>query len=591
MSYQINQPGPDTVGVHSVPLQQFSSGEEEEELLASLELFDFSIPLPEKMDHVLRLYYNNCNGVEINSTIEKYLKQKRDKKVFQYLVDLKTPTKLDSLIRQLKIWSVDIVNLSELCVAWEDPVPRKTIQQITKQYDPTGCLTVASSRIKVGSYCKPGGTGILALDNCNGRIIDRGVDPWGMGRWSYIILGGKNGRKLLLLTGYRTGQRNGNIGQKTAWIQQTTMLMEKKRDQQPHEAFLVDLAQWLCEVRTDGLEVMICVDANEQWTPTSGIKLFADNLDLVNINQELNLSDTHPNIVNHTRSTTIDYCLCSAGVLEHITYAASTPFDLEVLGDHRGFVLDVDIAQLFGVSSVEEESTRRKLTLSNPTAVEKYLQEVEEKFTQQNIYNRCSKLLQRVARGDTDLAGIMQKYESIDTEVYRICLKAEKGCRPTWSGNCEWSPKLATAIKTLTYWRYRMKHQQRTVVSRRLEEELNINYTPLSVSVLNQMVASSREILTDIQKTDRECRQDHLELLAQKYALQHNRTSQQAIIDLLSHEESRATFKELRKTLKPSVSGKLTALWISYDEWGNYTKDNATKQVLTGKDDIHDALL
>ena len=61
------------------------ASEEAVELQASLELFDFSLPLPEKGEDVLRIYYNNCKGIEINSTIEAFLKQQKEKKNFNIL--------------------------------------------------------------------------------------------------------------------------------------------------------------------------------------------------------------------------------------------------------------------------------------------------------------------------------------------------------------------------------------------------------------------------------------------------------------------------------------------------------------------------
>ena len=563
----------------------------EEELSHSLAIFDFSAPLVEKTKDTLRLFYNNCNGVEINQVIESLLQQERDKKKFNYLQDIEIPTKLDGLLRQMKAWSVDIVSLSEFCVAWEDHVPRRAVQRLTQKYEANGCWTVSSSNIKVGSYYKPGGTGTLAMDNCNGKIKERGSDPWGMGRWSYILLSGKSNRNLLVITGYRTGNRSGEIGQKTAWMQQQTMLINKKRTEPPHAAFLLDLTKWIQELPHMEVEIMLCLDANEQWGPKAEIRNFADNLNLINVNQVMDFSSTHPNLANSTRSTTIDYCLCSEGLLDYIGYASLVPYDLEVLGDHRGFVVDINARKFFGDNEMDNSISKRKLIMSNPKAVEAYLQIVDDKFTKQNIYDRCKQLIQRVNKGDTDIANIMLKYERLDREIHGICTKAEKGCRPAWAGSFEWSPKLVYAIKTLTYWRHRMKYKDRTVVAKQLEKELNLIYQPLSQEVIQQMVTTSRQLLSDIQQTSREHRQEHLEALAENYASQHNMTSQQAVIDLMSHEDSRSTFEMLRQRLKPMTRRQLKTLWIARDEEGNYIKDITSKTVLTDKDDIHEALL
>ena len=52
----------------------------EQDLDDSLELFDFTYPLPEKQEGILRIFYNNCNGLEINRTIGEFIKQKKREK-------------------------------------------------------------------------------------------------------------------------------------------------------------------------------------------------------------------------------------------------------------------------------------------------------------------------------------------------------------------------------------------------------------------------------------------------------------------------------------------------------------------------------
>ena len=79
------------------------SQQTEESLQQCLTLFDFSIPLREKNKGEWRLFYNNCNGLEVNAMISTYIKQKKDKWKYNYLIDNEAPTKLDSLLRQMKI--------------------------------------------------------------------------------------------------------------------------------------------------------------------------------------------------------------------------------------------------------------------------------------------------------------------------------------------------------------------------------------------------------------------------------------------------------------------------------------------------------
>jgi len=255
-----------------------------------LELFSFSSPLPTKTSGILRIFYNNCNGIEIGNTIGAFLKQKKEKKKYDYIQDTQTPTKLDGILRQMKMWDVDVTTLAEFGVAWEDNVPRRVVKQITQRYEYNASWTVSSSVINLGSYLKPGGTGTLVMGQTTGRIIDRGTDPWKMGRWSYTLLKGPTTEKsLLIIAGYKAGKRTSPGGFRTAWSQQNTMLLQADRQESPHEAFLVDLQQWLQQYRKESMEILLCLDANEQWGKSAAITKFATAFELRNINREMNL--------------------------------------------------------------------------------------------------------------------------------------------------------------------------------------------------------------------------------------------------------------------------------------------------------------
>ena len=241
-----------------------SSNRFEEELENCLALFDFPTELPEKQPKKMRIFYNNCNGLEINKAITTVIQGKTEKETYSYIKDIEAPTKIDSLVRQMKVWNVDVVNLSETCVAWEDNSPRRTIKHITKKYDTTSCWTVSSSSIPVGNFLKPGGTGILTMNEFPGRLTERGTDPWKMGRWSYVTLSGKEGcSNLTIVTGYRVGKRSSTPGSSTAWTQQRTLLCTNIRTEEPHQAFLTDLKKWLNNPKFTDNEILLMLDVNE----------------------------------------------------------------------------------------------------------------------------------------------------------------------------------------------------------------------------------------------------------------------------------------------------------------------------------------
>ena len=169
-------------------------------------------------------------------------------------------------------------------------------------------------------------------------------------------------------------------------------------------------------------------------------------------------------------------------------------------GDHRGMVIDIDISTLLGKREIEHGFSSRKLTVPNPSALEKYLGTVKTKFEKQKIFKRAKKLLERVKIGHTDMRNIKLKYKQLDADVFGICTNAEKNCRKTLSGTYEWSPKLNHGIQTITYWRHRQKNKYETTLLRKMREDLDIEYLPLTRDEIQTKIKESREALNDIQK-------------------------------------------------------------------------------------------
>ncbi len=68
---------------------------------------------------------------------------------------------------------------------------------------------------------QPGGTVTIAVNHWTSRVIDSGEDPYGLGRWSYLVLRGKGGIKVLIVTAYRVcKQAVQSAGYKTSTAQQ-----------------------------------------------------------------------------------------------------------------------------------------------------------------------------------------------------------------------------------------------------------------------------------------------------------------------------------------------------------------------------------
>ncbi len=567
----------------------------ETDLDEELQIFDFThFPLPNREGSSLRIFYNNINGLEINSAIASSINNRKQKVRKQYLADVETHTKVEAMLKQMYTWDVNITALSEPCIEWRDSLPRKIVRDIGKKQDRLGHWTVATSKSQIGSFVKPGGALIYNDGTWSGRLIENGSDPWGYGRWAYKRFQGKRGNSLLVVSAYRVSKGIRNGGPSTAWHQQKVLMAQENRIEDPADIFITDLESWLGEKMTDNTEVVLFVDANEQWHPRASIKRMSDRLLLYNLNVERDLQfpATHPCLHNPERNTTIDFCLCTTGVLQHITYATMAPYDLACLGDHRGILIDIDTKSLFGISNNEHNtSMNRKLVTKDPIVTKRYLRYVEERFDEQRIVSRVTNLYQDWTQKKCSLWDVQQTYEILDREIYYICRKGEKKCRPTRSGNRAWSPALIHAIQTLSYWKARKRYQQENALIRKLGRDTNIAFCYHTEEEIDGYINHSRHALADTKTNAIKYRQQHLETLAESYAASNNLTKANAIQELLSHESVKHTFEVLKEKLKPRNRGQIGKIWIAVDDNGNYTKDHQHKQVLEDEKSIHTQLL
>ena len=94
-----------------------NDSDKDKDLDNELKIFDFShYPVPAKTAGVVRIFYNNINGLEINAAINARVTNYREKKKHKIIRDKETYTKIESFIKQMYKWEVNITALSEPCI-------------------------------------------------------------------------------------------------------------------------------------------------------------------------------------------------------------------------------------------------------------------------------------------------------------------------------------------------------------------------------------------------------------------------------------------------------------------------------------------
>jgi hypothetical protein len=121
---------------------------------------------------------------------------------------------------------------------------------------------------------QPEGILTLVCDLWATRVIEGGAYPCGLGRWSFLTLRGKNDRKITIVTAYRVS--TDLAGPMTSTMQQyrkiSLMTITEKYTvrPQPRWQVILDLQAWLEKIQSDNYEIILALDANEEFHDENG---------------------------------------------------------------------------------------------------------------------------------------------------------------------------------------------------------------------------------------------------------------------------------------------------------------------------------
>ena len=125
---------------------------------------------------------------------------------------------------------IDIASLVETNTHWKhnNSIPR--IKQVIKKFWSRTNISTSETITPWSSIYKPGGTVTISTSNIASSVVDSGEDKEGLGRWSFVTYGGKNNKKVTLVSAYRTCKPNDNQGVSTAHSQQWDILEERQQE-------------------------------------------------------------------------------------------------------------------------------------------------------------------------------------------------------------------------------------------------------------------------------------------------------------------------------------------------------------------------
>ena len=290
---------------------------------------------------------------------------------------------------------VDIFGLSESGVDWKQGYPRNKCNKIMRDFWPHSRLIGSTSDIPSKEVVQFGGTCTVVTDKWTGRIESSGSDPQGLGRWSYVRLNGKNGRRVTIVTVYQVCKQSvTTAGAKTAYMQQWNLLRRAGQDDpNPRKSFCNDLDAFLTPLQAAGDELLVMGDLNEQLgDSTSGMNAVFAKFGLVDSTSYHHSIEGE--VATYSRSSNrLDCILCTHSMAPSIWRCGVLPFNFVISSDHRSAIIDVDIDEFLGGDPSALMSTAlRGIRSQSPKSCIKYVTNMKQYLVEHKVYKRVDRL-------------------------------------------------------------------------------------------------------------------------------------------------------------------------------------------------------
>jgi hypothetical protein len=481
------------------------------------------------------------------------------------------------------------------------------------------------------SINQPGGTLQIITNNWTSRILEKGTDPFGLGRWTYTIMRGAHNKKVVIITAYRVCiQSVTSAGLTTATAQQYRDLSRKTRehnigeDLKPRKQFIMDLQAWIEHLVANGHGIILSLDANEdtygmpgsftplQYSlarPTVGS---GHDSSLATLARTCGLVD--PLLVQHPDSpppstysrgnSRIDYILLSHSLLPAVLRSGILPYDSVFISDHRPCYIDLDASTLFRdkVPNIEAAS-RRGLQLQDPRIVQSYQEHLRKQLDYHNISQKIDALYKQASEVPND-PSIPLRYEKIDRILTESMLYAEKRGTKKYTDTYQWSPALAAAVNAVKYWRIRIKQLKKVKVAeetiRKAAEaaKLPLPGTRMTTTEVLRNLREAHRVLKQHQKNHIELREKHLDSLAEARVVavcpalkfdanKMEKATEKEIRRILRNERCRRSHRLVRRCLKSQEEKTgLAKVEVPTDRLADPKTWNGPWQVLTAPEEI-----
>ena len=248
---------------------------------------------------------------------------------------------------------------------------KKTVNKIYDRNKTKFSSSIAQRRNNAGY--NPGGTLTCTTQQWSSKCNSTYKDPHDMGRWSGLRIQGKKGRKISIITAYRT-PKSKNTQTSTFHSQQMAIMATKGMENpKPRKQIIEDLSDLIKDIRKDPLhKVILAIDANEQLTTNSAIQRMATELGLHDLHGEIPKNSWTYN--DGQRATKIDFLLGTDRVRKYTEKVGYVSKEKSIKSKHRAIFADINFFKLLGQPPMTMQKNTPRFTSEDPETQEKYIE-------------------------------------------------------------------------------------------------------------------------------------------------------------------------------------------------------------------------
>ena len=374
-----------------------------------------------KKDGVLRVITCNLGGLDINPCGN---------------VDVSNTKEF------IKEYEADVIGMQEPNINWKKMPHNGQPSELFRTENKMVCMT-ACNKHENFTRRNYGGTITMAVGEVADQVALTGEDDTGLGRWTWLLIEGKKGKRTRIVTGYQPCKSR--EGQLLTVYQQHRRYLQSIRDPtEPRKAFIRDLSQTLRQWREEGDSLIVMLDANEDIRGGRIAQVFKQpDLELYEVSQKKH--ETLPYVPTYYQGEKgsayqIDGIFTTPEI--EISRVTWVPVD-ESPGDHRAGIVDLKWDTVAGeaLQRVKRPKARR-LTGSLPETVNKYVKYLEKYFW----HHKLSEKVQTLYRIQGEEIKVTAEAQALLEQIDRVrtdgMLAAEKRCRKLRMGSIDFSPAM-----------------------------------------------------------------------------------------------------------------------------------------------------